>query len=83
MITETIVLDRGDDSWRSIVNTTGMMTLAGGTGPIRFRFGITSTSEGILLAPGDTLATEETIYIQPTKQALRENKFVTLYVNRA
>lgn len=82
MVTETVVLDRADDTWRSIVNTGNFIVLVGMTGPIRVRFGITSTSEGILLEPGSSLQAAETVYVQPTKQGLRNSQYITLYVNK-
>ena len=82
MVTETVVLDRDDDTWRSIVCTGNFLVIAGMTGSIRVRFGITSTSEGILLEPGSSLQAAETIYVQPTKQSLKKSRYITIYVNK-
>ena len=82
MVTETVVLDRDDGSWRSVVNTTGTIVISGMTAPIRIRMGINSTSEGWLLEVNDVLTAQETIYIQPTKKGLRGSGITTVYVNK-
>lgn len=83
MVTETIVLDRLDGSWRSITNTGTYMVLAGMTGNIRLRYGISSTSEGMLLTPDDVITADETVYVQPTRQKLNKSQFITLYASKA
>lgn len=83
MITETVVLDRTDNSWRSVVLTGTHMTIAGMTRPIRIRFGISSVSEGMLLQPEDVLKVEETVYIQPVPNRQAGTQLhTTLYVHK-
>lgn len=90
MITETIVLDNNDNSWRSIVNTGTSITIAAMSHPIRVRFGISSVSDGIPLDVNDVLTAEETIYVQPvnvkssiqTRSGKKYGNTVTIYVNK-
>jgi len=83
MVTETVVLDKEDGSWRSVVNTQGTIIIAGMTGAIRLRFGISSTSEGMILEEEDTITATETVYIQPMpKTTKRQYGFITVYVHK-
>ncbi len=83
MVTETIVLDRDDGSWRSVVNTSGTIIIAGMTGSIRLRFGIASSSAGMLLNEEDTITANETFYIQPVpKTTKRQYGYTEVYVHK-
>ena len=83
MVTETIVLDRMDGSWRSVVNTGSYLVLAGMTGKIRLRYGISSTSEGMLIDVDDVIIADETVYIQPINQKIKGGQYITVYVTKA
>jgi len=90
MVTETIVLDHEDGTWRSITNTTNGLTIADISHPIKVRFGISSTSDGIPLAPGDVLVAEETVYVQQlnvkssvvTRNGKTGGNITTIWINR-
>jgi len=82
MVTSTIVLDRNDNSWRSVVNTGDFMVLAGHTGPFRLRFGISSTSEGMIVKKGESIKAEETVYIQPVNLNNAKSRYTTIYVHK-
>lgn len=83
-VTETIILDRTDGSWRSIVLTGDYTQIAHMVGNVKVRLGISSDSEGILLEPGDIFQAAETIYVKPTWDYTMSgrNKKVYLYINR-
>jgi len=84
MVTETVVLDNLDDTWRSIVNTGDYFVLAGHTGPFRLRFGINSVSEGMVVNVGESMKVEETVFIQPAHVAEnRQKRYVTVYAHKA
>jgi len=82
MVTSTIVLDRAGNSWRSVVNTGAFMVLAGHTGPFRLRFGIGSTSEGMIVLVGASMKVEETVYIRPVNPTNDVKQFTTVYVHK-
>jgi len=82
VVTHTVVLDRTDGAWRSLVNTGAYMLLAGQTGPFRLRFGITSVSEGFVINPGESLKVEETVYVKPVPETNDKRQFITLYVHK-
>ena len=82
MITSTIILDRADDSWRSIVNTGEFMVLAGQTSSFRLRFGISSDSEGMIINPGESLRVEETVYVRPILRTNDKRQYITLYAHK-
>ena len=82
MVTETVVLDRADNSWRSIVNTGDYMVLAGHNGPFRLRFGVNSTSEGMIVEKGESLKVEETVYVRPVTIVNDRRQYTTLYVHK-
>lgn len=63
MVTEDIALTHSE-GWRAIVLTGSNMSISIIRGnPARFRFGISSTSEGILLCNNDLLVVAETVYV--------------------
>ena len=64
LITEDIVLS--NDGWIAIVLTGTVIFLTQIRGSkILYRFGITSTSTGTVLDTGESITTDETIYIKP------------------
>jgi len=83
MVTETVVLDRSDNEWISVVNTAGTIIIAGMTGSIRLRFGIDSSSAGMLLDEEDTITAHETFYIQPVpKTSKRQYGYTEVCVHK-
>jgi hypothetical protein len=61
--TEDIVLTHAE-VWRAIVLTGSNMSIGIVRGnPARYRFGISSSSEGLLLCNNDLLIASETVYI--------------------
>lgn len=82
MITETIVLDRFDNTWRSIILTGDYIVIADTSDDIKIRFGISSTSDGIEITPRDVLRAEETVYIKPSKRSTKRGS-VKVYINKA
>lgn len=81
MTTYTIILDRTDGVWRSIVNTGDYMVLAGHTDDFRLRFGINSDSEGMIVKKGNSVKVEETVFVKPVKR--NKGQYTTLYVHKA
>lgn len=83
MVTYTIPLDRTDDTWRSITNTGEYMVLAGHTGAFRLRFGITSSSEGFLVHPGESVKVTETVFVKPELRPTLTSNYTVVYAHKA
>lgn len=66
MITEHVVLNHAE-GWRSITCTGTVVHIASvAYDRIRVRLGITSTGDGFIMEPGDTLKANETVYVKAT-----------------
>lgn len=64
MITTDVTLDRAD-GWRSVTCTGTVIHIKGiHNMDVAVRFGISSTSAGFVLKPGDELSANETVYIK-------------------
>lgn len=66
MVTEQIVLLHAE-GWRSLTCTGTVVHIASVSGDrVRVRLGITSTGDGFIMEPGDTLKANETVYVRAT-----------------